>query len=240
MTLLSSLQGRLSRKSRQGLNASVVVVGYDFAFGSRRAGTIEDLVELGREFGFDVKVIEAQISRSNETARAFSSTWIRELIAAGETEEAAVALGRAYHVRATVVKGKQRGRTLGFPTANLALSSELCPKPGVYAGWLDWGQGAAPSVVSVGLNPTFTDAHIPQSGQRWSVEVHVLERDDAKLTLYDLPVILWFGEKIREMRRFESVVELREQISLDCQAALTSLTRNFPLRGDLLLSSPGV
>ena len=78
--------------------------------------------------------------------------------------------------------------------------------PGVYSGWLDWGKGTAPAVVSVGLNPTFSDAHIPEGAQRWSVEVHILNKKEESLELYDRPVLLWFIDRLREMKRFASVL----------------------------------
>ena len=220
----------------KSLRAALVVVGYDFAFGARRAGTITDLNELGAEFGFEVKVIDAQMTRSDEQMRAYSSTWIRELISEGEVAYASLALGRAFHLRALVVKGLQRGRSLGFPTANLALLAELCPKPGVYSGWLDWGEGPNESVISVGLNPTFSDAYIPQSSQRWSVEVHVLNRESDELSLYDRSVCLWFADRLRDMRRFTSAEELVIQISLDCKEALANLKgRAKPMNRSIVL-----
>lgn len=208
----------------KSLRAAHVVVGYDFAFGAQRAGTHQDLLRLSQDHGFHVEVIEAQRSIGEGEDRPFSSTWIRELVSSGEVERAAEALGRPYHVRGDVIRGLQRGRSLGFPTANLHLSSELCPAPGVYGGWLDWGSGPQKSVISIGNNPTFNDAHIPDNHQRWSVEVHVLQPDfPREVELYGRGVTLWFSGRLREMIRFSNIEQLIEQITQDCQHARMSL-----------------
>lgn len=211
------------------LQSKHVVVGYDFAFGARRAGTLTDLMNLAQEYGTKVHIIEAQQSTIHDEKRPYSSTWIRELVTAGKVNAAQQALGRPYHVRAKVVRGLQRGRKLGFPTANLALYSELCPQAGVYTAWLDWGQGPQMSVVSVGLNPTFTDIQQLEK-QKWSVEVHVLEAQlslnnqaDHSLNMYDREVCLWFVNPLRKQKRFPDSQALIKQIQEDCQTTLNDL-----------------
>lgn len=233
------------------LNARHVVVGHDFAFGARRAGTVETLRDLCHAREIIVEVIEAQraeglsldghpdfSSTEIDLAPIFSSTWIRSLVSDGEVAVAEIALGRPYHLRGIVRQGHQRGRQLGFPTANLEISSELCPRPGVYAGWLDWGSGAYPTVVSVGDNPTISQAHTLIAQQRWSVEAHVLQQlDDLPtaesphwLDLYQLPVTLWFSVRLREMMAFQGLDELTAQISLDCESARAVLNKQTPPR----------
>jgi len=204
------------------LNAQVVIVGYDFAFGARRAGRATDLVELCATFGVEVQVIEQQ--RARGASQAYSSTWVRGLISEGQLAEAEEALTRPYHLRGVVARGYQRGRALGFPTANLALESELCPSPGVYSGWLDWGSGPWPSVFSVGENPTFQDPHLLAQRQAWSVEVHVINPEGGQaLDLYDQEVILWCHRLLREMRRFEDLEGLKAQIATDRASATEAL-----------------
>ena len=211
------------------LQSAHIVVGYDFAFGARRSGTLEDLIKLAQSYGAQVHIIEAQQSPIHKEKRPYSSTWIRELITEGKVTEAQQALGRPYHMRARVVRGLQRGRKLGFPTANLELSSELCPQAGVYTAWLDWGLGPQMSVVSVGSNPTFRETR--QLGQqRWSVEVHVLEAalnsaHDLNVTLdiYDREVCLWFIRPLRAQKRFSGPQDLVKQIQEDCQSTLSDL-----------------
>ena len=204
------------------LAAKAVVVGYDFAFGAKRAGTIDTLRSFGSRLGFEVSVIEAV----GTAPQAYSSTWVRTLIANGDVAQAHAVLGRPFHVNGIVTRGYQRGRTLGFPTANLALTSHLCPNPGVYMGWLSWGDSPRIAVISIGTNPTFEVNHKLIHKQSWSVEVHVIQddvSDSAPLTpsnpywldLYNKEVKLWFHSKIRGMKRFEDISELKRYIDLD-------------------------
>ncbi len=208
------------------LRARAVVVGADFAFGAGRAGRVEDLARLCGEEGVEVCVAP---QRRAPTGEVYSSTWLRALVSEGRVALAREALGRPYHVRGAVARGHQRGRALGFPTANLALRGDLCPAPGVYAGWMAWGEGLngreggsgrAPCVVSVGENPTFSEPHLLAARQRWSVEAHALLDPAAPAPdLYGREVVLWFGARLRDMRRFEGPEALRAQISLDCDEA---------------------
>lgn len=199
------------------LRACAVVVGEDFAFGARRAGRVEDLARLCGALGVEARAL-AQLRA--EGGEVHSSTRVRALLAEGRVEEVRASLGRPYHVRGEVARGHQRGRALGFPTANLALRGDLCPAPGVYAGWVAWGAAPAPCVVSVGENPTFRDPHLLAARQRWSVEAHALLPAGAPpLDLYGRDVALWFEARLRDMRRFEGPEALRAQIALDCEAA---------------------
>src|SRR5690606_22004257 len=147
------------------LNASVVVVGRDVRFGLDNSGDLDSMIALGKELGFSVEVVEDHAHDDDVGARRWSSSWVRELLAAGEVRAAAEILGRPHRVRGIVVRGDQRGRELGFPTANLAKdSSGMVPADGVYAGWLrvldePGGDSRAaarlPAAVSIGTNPTF-------------------------------------------------------------------------------------
>jgi riboflavin kinase / FMN adenylyltransferase len=143
----------------------------------------------------------------SDGTRRVSATWIRELLSQGDVEAAARLLGHAPAVRGVVVRGEQRGRTLGFPTANLSPRLEgFIPADGVYAGWLTVDGQSLPAAVSVGNNPTF--AGVPER----QVEAHVLGRD---LDLYGSEVGVSFVSRIRGMEKFEGVEALIEQIGRD-------------------------
>ncbi|MCX7521225.1 bifunctional riboflavin kinase/FAD synthetase [Microbacterium sp. STN6] len=190
------------------LGARVVLVGSDFRFGSRGAGTVDTLRQLGDELGFRVQLID---DVRPEEGRRVSSTWIRELLAAGEVAHAARLLGHVPGVRGMVVHGAKRGRELGFPTANLSPESEgLIPADGVYAGWLTDDGRRYPAAISVGNNPTFEG--VPQR----QVEAYVLDED---LDLYDHRVKVSFAARIRGMVAFEGVEPLIAQMTADVQRA---------------------
>ena len=195
-----------------------VYVGYDFHFGRDREGSMRTLIELGPRLGFAVTIIpEVTIG-----SRDVSSTRIRELLAGGAVEEAALLLGRPYAIRGRVAHGDERGRTLGFPTANLAPETELLPGHGVYAGrvqLLDEPEagGAGPArgarfgaVTNVGRRPTFKADDPPLA------EAHLL---DFAGDLYGRRIELAFESRLREERRFPGPDALREQIGRDVAEA---------------------
>jgi riboflavin kinase/FMN adenylyltransferase len=189
------------------LHARAVVVGANFRFGTKASGDVSTLRDLGVAHDFSAEGIPL-----DGGPQVWSSTYVRNCLAAGDVEGAAEALGRPFTVRGEVVKGDQRGRDLGYPTANVPASGTLAvPADGVYAGWLrrldpSTGSGQAtegrplPAAISVGTNPTF-------DGQRERrVEAYVLDRDD--LELYGVEVEVSFVGRIRGMQRFDSVDEL--------------------------------
>ncbi len=186
------------------LHAKIVFVGSDFSYGSRGLGTVATLQAAGRELGFEVRLVDEV--RAKEGRRA-SSTWIREALAAGNVREASEVLGALPTLRSVVVRGEQRGRTLGFPTANLRPGLEgLIPADGVYAGWLRVDGESYPAAISVGNNPTFDG--VPER----QVEAHVLDRD---IDLYGKTVELSFVDHIRGMKKFEGIPELIAGIDND-------------------------
>ncbi len=199
----------VSRVLHEICGTRVVMVGSDFRFGARGEGNIDTLRTLGTEFGFDVDLIPEV--KPGE-ARKVSSTWIRELLAAGEVERAGELLGRTPSVRGMVVHGAARGRELGFPTANLSPESQgLIPADGVYAGWLtDLSHGGQryPAAISVGSNPTF--AGVPPK----QVEAYVLDRE---LDLYDHVVDVSFVARIRGQVRFTGIEPLIAQMNQDVE-----------------------
>ncbi|MFT4220757.1 MAG: bifunctional riboflavin kinase/FAD synthetase [Microbacterium sp.] len=206
----------------RALSARTVLVGSDFRFGRGGAGTPGTLRELGTELGFRVDVVDDV--RAIDTDRRVSSTWIRELLAAGDVETALKLLGRPASVWGEVVPGQRRGRELGFPTANLTPGLEgFVPADGVYAGWLvDEGSADGlrsgtryPAAISVGTNPTFDDV-----AER-VVEAHVL--DEADLDLYGHLVEVQFVQRIRDMAAFEGVEALTRQIAEDVARVRSAL-----------------
>jgi riboflavin kinase/FMN adenylyltransferase len=196
------------------LGARAVVVGADFRFGHRAAGTLVTLEDEGARAGFSV----VGVPLAGDHGQRWSSTATRALIEAGEVAAAAVALGRPYRIDGEVVHGDHRGRELGFPTANLAASAiapvqtapPTVPSDGVYAGWvrlLDSPDAPAmPSAISVGTNPTF-------DGLERRVEAHVLGRDD--LDLYGQAIGVEIVDRLRGQLRFDGADALVAQMCED-------------------------
>jgi riboflavin kinase/FMN adenylyltransferase len=184
-----------------------VVVGYDFSFGRGRAGDASRLRTLGSALAIDVEVVPPVAI----DGQPCSSTAIRALVAQGRTADAAPLLGRPFELQGRVVRGAARGKTLGFPTANVLPDSELLPKLGIYAARatiLDGPLGGTTrsAAVSVGKNTTFTDADAV------SVEAYLLDFDG---DLYDRRLRLEIGERLRDEQRFDSIDALIAQISAD-------------------------
>ncbi len=194
----------------EALAARVVVVGFDFRFGAKRAG---DLALLRADGRFAVEVQEA-IGGD----RPFSSTWAREALAAGDLVSVDRVLGRPHSVEGVVVEGDKRGRTIGFPTANVAHIEEALPANGVYAVTADHG-GAflAKGVANVGVRPTVDD------GGHRSVEVHLFDLEEADRDLYRKTLRVHFVARLRDERRFSGLDALKAQITLDAEAARAAL-----------------
>ena len=134
-------------------------------------------------------------------------------------------LGRSYHIRGTVTEGYQRGRSIGFPTANIRVANELYPHRGVYAGWLGWESELRACVINIGSNPTFNQSHLLSDQQRWSVEAHILGVASS-LNIYDQSVRLWFDSYLRDEIQFEGVKALKIQLHNDCIQAQTLLSQS--------------
>lgn len=192
------------------MNAAHLTVGRGFRFGYRMAGDETMLEELGSRHGFGVEILD--IVGGEAPVR---STAIRDHLGAGEVAAAAQMLGRPFQLRGGVVQGDQRGRELGFPTANLEIETgRAIPGRGVYSALTTTGDGLQhPSVVNVGVRPTFGE-HIEV------VEVHLL---DARADLYGQELSVNFVDRIRAERRFSGVEELVEQIGRDIEMARVQL-----------------
>lgn len=195
-----------------------LIVGYDYAFGRGREGDSAFLRRQGELHGFSVEVLDP-IARQEGV---FSSTRVRELLLQGEMEEVVGLLGRHFTLEGQVVRGAGRGRSLGFPTANLQTEKEILPRPGVYAVKVKRGETIYDGVLNIGSNPTF-------GGRGMSVEVHLL---DFFGDLYDEQLRLYFVRRLRNEERFASVEALRTAIAADIVAArqLLSATRIIEYR----------
>jgi riboflavin kinase/FMN adenylyltransferase len=188
------------------LHVAEVWVGANFLFGHDRAGTFTVLRGLGSRHGFRAEKIDAVRYKDF----VVSSTRIRRLVSEGRVDEAGALLGHHFFIDGTVVRGAERGRQIGFPTANLQTANELLPPAGVYATTASVNGIAWPSVTNVGLRPTFGDV------DRIQVETHLL---DATRDLYGAQVRLSFVQRLRDERKFADVDALRAQIDADCRAA---------------------
>lgn len=195
-----------------GLRAKLIAVGEDVRFGKGNAGTIETLRDLGRTHDFDVVTIDEVGDESR-----FSSTRIRELIAAGDVEAANTELGVPHVIEGTVVHGDARGRLMGFPTANLSADSEgLIPADGVYAGWVTFSteHRRFPAAISIGTNPTF-------EGCERRVEAHVIGVKFPDLDVYGAHMTVEFVARIRGQVAFDGMDALMVQMHDD----LTAISR---------------
>ncbi len=188
------------------LRVAEVWVGADFLFGRDRAGNFSVLRTLGQQHGFRVEKIDAV--RYKEFV--VSSTRIRRLVSEGRVDEAGALLGHHYAIDGVVVEGAQRGRELGFPTANLSTENDLVPPTGVYATAIDIRGTRWPSITNVGVRPTF------EAAGPVTVETHVLGLQD---DVYGAPVSLSFVQRLRDERRFADVDALKEQIEADVRRA---------------------
>ena len=195
------------------LHAAAVVVGEDFRFGHKARGDVQLLDKLGEKYDYTVEGRPLLVSDH----ATISSTTIRRLLEAGDVAEAAKALGRPHRVEGVVVRGQQRGRQLGFPTANVESPPHTAiPADGIYAGWLatldESGQETNrwPAAISIGTNPTF-------DGQTRTVEAYALDRTD--LDLYGLHAAIDFDTRLRGTQRFDSVEALVEQMHRDVDQA---------------------
>jgi riboflavin kinase / FMN adenylyltransferase len=188
------------------LRVTEVWVGANFLFGHDRSGNYSMLRLLGARYGFRAEKIDPV--RYKEFV--VSSTRVRRLIGEGRVDEAATLLGRHYFMDGVVVHGLQRGRLLGFPTANLESGNELTPPNGVYATLASLDAVVYPAVTNIGVRPTF---HQPSATV---IETHLL---DIERDLYDAKMRVSFVQRIRDERTFDGVEALKAQIAADCNYA---------------------
>ena len=188
-----------------GLGARSIFVGHDWRFGHRASGDVALLSQLGREHGFEVDGVDLQEVASDPV----SSSRIRRLVEAGDMEEARVLLGRAFDLDGVVVRGDQRGRSLGYPTANIEVDPSIVKPPtGVYAGAVRLDGEVKAAAVNVGVNPTFGG----DAGAPLRIEPYVL---DFEGDLYGQTLRLEFWKRLRDELKFESAEALVEQMKRD-------------------------
>lgn len=186
------------------LNAKIVVVGFDFRFGFRGEGDVSLLRELSKKYNFILYVIEP-IKIEGEKV---SSSIIKKYISEGKMKKAKRFLGRYFSLEGAVVRGKSRGREIGFPTANISIEKkQILPKEGVYATYVSIEGNTYIGATSIGKNPTF-------SAENVSVETFILDYDG---NLYDKKIGIAFVKSIREQIRFNNIDDLKNQMRLDVE-----------------------
>ena len=196
-----------------GLGIRYLLVGDDFRFGRDRAGNFDLLQQAGVQYGFDVAAMDTVDIGGDRV----SSTRVRALLAFGELAGAAELLGRPFTLCGRVAHGDKRGRTIGFPTANIHLFRHLAPLTGVYAVEMRWaGAQAHRGVANIGRRPTV-------EGTRLQLEVHLFDFDG---DLYGRQVEVGFISKLRDEQRFESFDALQAQIRQDAAQARAVFTAN--------------
>mgnify|MGYP001407035516 FL=1 len=189
------------------LSIKHVVAGFDYTYGRFGKGTMATMQTDARG-RFDVTTVE-KVEKDNEK---ISSTLIRSMIGSGEVEKLPQYLGRYYEMSGTVITGEKRGRTIGFPTANLSVSSEyVFPKKGVYAVKVKYENRSYNGVLNIGYKPTFHD-HLPEP----SIEVHILDFDQE---IYGERLVIEWRKRLRDEKKFNSAEELIEQIKKDKREA---------------------
>lgn len=193
----------------EALKVQFFVIGDDFRFGYQRCGDFALLCDMGKKFGFQV-VDTPSVELDNERV---SSTLVRETLLCGNLEQARRYLGRPYSISGRIIHGDERGRTLGFPTANILIRRRNSPVQGVFAVIVrGLGITAFPGVANIGVRPTITGK------QNVLLETHLF---DFSGDLYGHRVEVAFHHKLRDEQRFDSLLELRNQIQHDVIAAKT-------------------
>ncbi len=192
------------------LKAKALFAGFNYSFAHHASGKSEDLAKLGREHGISVKIFPEMDYESSP----ISSTRIRECIEKGDIKKATMLLSRNYFLTGNVIFGKQNGRKMGLPTANVAYpENKLLPPDGVYSGYTKVDGTKYPSIINIGKNPTF-------SGKKRTVESHIL---DFNRDIYSDTVTVEFADKIRGEKKFASPDDLKNQINRDIKSVIEQL-----------------
>jgi len=191
------------------VHACEILVGQDYAFGKNREGSVEILKELSKQYNYRLWIIKNVVVDGIPVR----STSIRNLIQQGDVKTAGRLLGRPYTIEGKVIRGYKR--QIGFPTANIKPPQKLIPKDGVYVGWVNTQKGKFPSVINIGLNPTF-------GNKQRSIEAHILNFEG---NLYGKSIRIEFVERLRDEKKFRSVRSLVNQIEKDIKEATLILGR---------------
>jgi len=191
------------------IGMKAIVVGKDYTFGKNREGNLDLLQTFANNLGFEV-IVADWVQTSKGLPNRISSTRTRELVMSGEVDAAKKLLGRYYQIRGLVITGRNRGgKLLGFPTANITLHDELCPKNGVYAVTVDCMEKKYQGVANIGYSPTFDDGV-------FSVEVHILDFNE---NIYGQKIRVNFVQRIRDEIKFSDIAELSDAIRNDIETA---------------------
>lgn len=196
------------------LHIQKIIIGYDHRFGRNRTADINDLIHFGKEYGFEVEQISAQEINDN----AVSSTKIRNAILEGNSALAKEYLGYNYFFSGTIIKGKQLGRTIGFPTANIHIEEDykLIPKNGVYVVKGTYNKETLFGMMNIGTRPTV-------EGKNQTIEVHFFDFDK---DIYNQHITIEILEFIREEHKFESLDTLKNQIQKDKEFSVNFLNNS--------------
>ncbi len=212
-----SAQDFIERLLIERIGMKAIVVGPDYSFGQNREGNLEFLIKAGEQKGFKVIVpdwVKDPDASNGSDENRISSTMIRNLVMDGKVDETKRFLGRHYQIRGKVVKGRERGGSkLGFPTANIKLHDELCPKMGVYAVTVETVKGNFKGVANIGYSPTFDD-HL------FTIEVHILDFNE---NIYGTRIRVNMIKRLRDEKKFASIEELSAQIRSDIETARETL-----------------
>ena len=212
ITALDFIKNILVKK----IGIKAIITGEDYSFGKNKAGNIKLLKEQGKKFGFETIISEWKNDPDSENKR-ISSTQIRKIVMEAKFEKAMKLLGRYYQIRGKVIKGRERGGSkLGFPTANIKLHDELCPKSGVYAVFVETTFGNFQGVANIGFSPTFGD-------NMFTIEVHIL---DFNHDIYNTRIRVNIVKRLRDEKKFDSIEQLSNQIRQDIKTAEDILRNN--------------
>ncbi len=194
-------------------NLKKIIIGHDHRFGRNRTANIDDLVVFGKTYGFEVE----QISAEEIDDVAISSTKIRNALLEGNTSLATEYLGYNYILTGTVVKGKQLGRTIGFPTANIQIQEDykLIPKSGVYIVKSTINSKVVFGMMNIGVNPTV-------DGTSQTIEIHFFDYNG---NLYNQKITIALLQRIRSEQKFKSVEALKDQLAIDKETALSFISK---------------
>ena len=196
-------------------NVAKIIIGYDHRFGRNRTADINDLIEFGEKYNFEVE----QISVEEINDVSISSTKIRTALKEGDVTLANSFLAYKYSIKGIVTKGKQLGRTIGFPTANIQIKEEykLIPKEGVYVVSCKINDSRFYGMMNIGINPT-TDIN----NQKQKIEVYLF---DFNQDIYNQTITVSFLKRIRDEQKFESVEALKNQLAIDKQTSITFIKK---------------
>ena len=198
------------------LGMKVIIIGADYSFGKDKTGNVELLKSEQERLGFET-IVSPWINDTDSEVERISSTRIRNIVMDGKVDQAMKYLGRHYQIRGKVIKGRERGGSqLGFPTANIKLHDELCPKLGVYAVTVETVKGNFWGVANIGYSPTFGD-------QMFTIEVHILDFDQ---DIYNTRIRVNMVARLRDEKKFSSIQILSEQIKKDIEIAKDILAKN--------------